>query len=550
MIIKSKAQRKAIVKILLGCIVIGWMCLNVGNSCQAAMQPGTPSGLAPDIQEVVTLSHQGFPDDVIINFIKNSERTYNLSTNDVIYLNDQGISQGVISWLLQMPKTPEKVAPPAPEINFQYFHDQLVPYGRWVNVGGVMYWHPAAAITDNPGWRPYYDMGQWVQTDNGLYWQSDYTWGDIPFHYGRWVLDPAMGWLWAPDYTWGPAWVFWRQDKADGAIGWAPFPVGAVFVDGVFMFNGVRVAADFDFGLSEACYTFVEYNHFHEKFYRLSGIEGEYNIDRERLHGFYGRSVLRNDFRKDKYGRFVNNGIGLDLMKRLTRGEYISFEERNPVGDRSRLNAQRNLQAVSSAYHANVENVPSAYHTPRSPAINLATKHDSEVFRPPIQTHETVLALATKARSSTGSGALIGGVAAGATAGRLVGNMIDQQQQQRLQQQYPQTWNKIQHNGAVYANSLPPATPLPATAPTPSAPLAAATQSTSPTSAAPTTHQMQPFTVDDIKALTAAGVKPDAINKEIEISQSKFCPQDIVAAQQANPPIDAAVIAYMKNSAL
>ena len=58
---------------------------------------------------------------------------------------------------------------------------------------------------------------------------------------------------------------------------------------------------------------------------------------------------------------------------------------------------------------------------------------------------------------------------------------------------------------------------------------------------------MQPLTVDDIKALTSAGVKPDAINKEIEISQSKFNPLDIAAAQQANPPIDPAVIEYMKD---
>jgi len=58
---------------------------------------------------------------------------------------------------------------------------------------------------------------------------------------------------------------------------------------------------------------------------------------------------------------------------------------------------------------------------------------------------------------------------------------------------------------------------------------------------------MQQFTVDDIKALTAAGVKPDAINKEIEMSHSKFSASDIATAQRANPPIDSTVIAYMQN---
>ena len=158
-------------------------------------------------------------------------------------------------------------------------------------------------------------------------------------------------------------------------------------------------------------------------------------------------------------------------------------------------------------------------------------------------------------RAHPGAGALIGG-AAGLIAGGLVGHMIDQQNQQVLQQQYPQTWNKLQNNDAVYANpppsSPPPATtpgdtsPPPATVP-PTSTTPAVTAATSSTPAATAAPQMQPFTVDDIEALTAAGVKPDAINKEIDISQSKFSQSDIAVAQQANPPIDSAVIAYMQS---
>jgi hypothetical protein len=241
------------------------------------------------------------------------------------------------------PEAVQPTPPPPPEVNFDYFHDQLTPFGTWVNVGGVMYWHPDQALAANPDWRPYYDMGQWVQTDNGLFWQSDYTWGDIPFHYGRWVLDPYRGWLWAPDYTWGPAWVFWRHAEGDAAIGWAPLPVGAVFLDGAFMFNGVRVGLDFDFGLGEGCFTFVGYDHFHEGFFRMRGHEWGYHIDRERLHGFYGRSVIRNDFRRDEHGRFVNNGIGRERLESVTHGRlaHSGFEERHPVGDRSQLAKER-----------------------------------------------------------------------------------------------------------------------------------------------------------------------------------------------------------------
>jgi hypothetical protein len=182
-------------------------------------------------------------------------------------------------------------------------------------------------------------MGQWVQTDNGLCWQSEYTWGDIPFHYGRWMRDPAMGWLWVPDLEWGPSWVFWRHAEADGAIGWAPLPVGAVFVGGAFMFNGVRVGVDFDFGLGEGGFVFVGYDHFHEGFFRMRGREYAWHIHGDRFHDYYRRSVLRNEFRRDEHGRFVNGGIGHERMERATHGriEHARFEERRPVGDRAAL---------------------------------------------------------------------------------------------------------------------------------------------------------------------------------------------------------------------
>jgi hypothetical protein len=238
-------------------------------------------------------------------------------------------------------------------VNFQYFHDQLSPYGTWVDVGGQMYWRPDGALAANPDWRPYYDMGRWVQTDNGLFWQSDYTWGDIPFHYGRWVLDPERGWLWAPDYTWGPAWVFWRHDEVGASIGWAPLPVGAVFVEGGFRYRGVVVGADFDFGMGEGCFVFIGYDHFHA-----------FHIGRDHIHEFYGRSVVRNEFRRDEHGRFVNNGIGRDRVEHLTHVEHSNFEERHPVGDRDR---------VSAPAHAE----------PGKPGEPQAAAPASKVFRPP-----------------------------------------------------------------------------------------------------------------------------------------------------------------------
>ncbi|MGD0261851.1 MAG: glycine zipper domain-containing protein [Verrucomicrobiota bacterium] len=141
-----------------------------------------------------------------------------------------------------------------------------------------------------------------------------------------------------------------------------------------------------------------------------------------------------------------------------------------------------------------------------------------------------------------GEHALIGGLI-GAVAGGLIGNMIDREQQRQLQQQSPQTWQTIQYNDAVYQQQQQAAQGQP-TAPPPPPPAAAqgAPAQTPPQAGAPI-----PLTVDDIKALTSAGVKPEAITKEIEVSQSKFTPQDIAAAQQANPAVAPAVIEYMKS---
>ena len=376
-------NKNSTLKTAIACIAIGWMCWSAANFCQAQTQPANPSSVSPDLQEVIKLSQAKMPDDVIKNYISSAGKSYRLSADDIVYLNSQGVSPGVISALQTassantspppvtapppappmtrsstptappvgvntpppdngtVPSDDTATQPPTQEVNFDYFHDQLAPFGTWVNVGGTMYWHPDQAITANPDWRPYYDMGQWVETDNGLFWQSDYTWGDIPFHYGRWVLDPVRGWLWAPDYTWGPAWVFWRHAEADTSIGWAPLPIGAVFVGGALMFNGVAVTADFDFGLGDSFFVFVGYDHFHEGFFRMRDHEYRFNVPRERVHEFYGRSVIRNDFRRDEHGMFVNNGIGRDRIERLTHVEHANFEERKPVGNRDLLAKQR-----------------------------------------------------------------------------------------------------------------------------------------------------------------------------------------------------------------
>jgi hypothetical protein len=211
------------------------------------------------------------------------------------------------------PAGPPQVAEaaPAPEVpptpTLDYFQGQLSPYGIWETLPGYgLVWQPAVG----PGWRPYYDGGNWQYTDAGYYWQSSYPWGDIAFHYGRWAYAPT-GWVWVPGYDYAPSWVVWRHDDADGYVGWAPLPPGAVFVDGGWMFHGGHVGVDFDFGLGVGFFTFVGYDHFWAPNYRM------WVVPHDRVVFAFNHSVFIGGGRFD-HGHFVAVGLPRDRMGALT----------------------------------------------------------------------------------------------------------------------------------------------------------------------------------------------------------------------------------------
>ncbi len=110
--------------------------------------------------------------------------------------------------------------PPDGEVQAS-FDETLSPYGEWVDADGTRVWRPSAAVVGED-FQPYATNGQWVSSDYGWYFQSDFSWGWAPFHYGRWAMDPNYGWIWVPGTVWAPAWVDWRS--GGGYIGWAPLP--------------------------------------------------------------------------------------------------------------------------------------------------------------------------------------------------------------------------------------------------------------------------------------------------------------------------------------
>ncbi len=305
------------------------------------------------VQDVVKLTKAGMSEDIILAKVKKTGVSYDLSTDQMIYLKNQGVSQNVITALLQagpasapaapastsssssLPPPPSSSAPapdsgggqssasaaPAssaePMINFDYFQGQLSPYGSWVDVPGYgQCWQPSV----ESGWRPYYDAGHWVYSDAGLYWQSDNPWGALVFHYGSWTYAGAYGWVWVPGYEYAPSWVFWRH--ADGYLGWAPLPPGAVFIDGGWTWGGRRFGADYDFGYGASFYVFVGYDHFWEHDYHRFILRGD------EYRRIYGRSEI-NRFRRDEHGRFIHEGLDREHLERFTgrRVEEVRHED-------------------------------------------------------------------------------------------------------------------------------------------------------------------------------------------------------------------------------
>jgi len=214
--------------------------------------------------EVARLANSDVDQGVLLAYVKNSNSTFNLSAEDIIYFKDVGFPDAVVNAMLehdQLLKASEPVAaaapistspPPepapmpysqptaapteanvapvsaeAPATAYPAFYDSLSPYGSWIYLQGYGYcWQPSV-VNYSVGWRPYFDSGHWAYTDCGWYWASDYSWGWAPFHYGRWVNHHRLGWCWAPDNVWGPSWVSWRY--SDDYCGWAPLPPSACF---------------------------------------------------------------------------------------------------------------------------------------------------------------------------------------------------------------------------------------------------------------------------------------------------------------------------------
>ena len=169
----------------------------------------------PRLTDLVKLIQAGMGDSVLMAYVTNSPTPFNLSSDDILYLNDLGTPETVVSAMLQRdlyfnansatanaaPETPSASANPAPapgggypddnaaaqaqenvppltpspdveaevqqapNVSYSYFYNSLSPYGSWINIEGYgPCWQPTTVVVD-PGWQPYCDRGHWAYTD-------------------------------------------------------------------------------------------------------------------------------------------------------------------------------------------------------------------------------------------------------------------------------------------------------------------------------------------------------------------------------------------------
>ena len=248
----------------------------------------------------------------------------------------------------QPPQAAAMMAPPEVP-TFDYFQAHLAPYGQWVDVPGVgMTWVPNDA--NNPGWRPYMDAGHWEYTDAGWYWQSDYPWGDIAFHYGRWINNAYTGgrWAWVPAYDWAPSWVAWREGA--GGMAWAPLPWGVEFRagQGLFWHGGLVVEGAVDFGLGFDAFVCVGFDHFWGGDYR------RFAFDRSHSREFFDHSRFHAGYRMEG-GHLRAEGLGRDHMREVTHHEVMEHR----AAEMRHAEASHNI-ARRAAEHRELAHAPAA----------------------------------------------------------------------------------------------------------------------------------------------------------------------------------------------
>jgi len=142
---------------------------------------GLRAPLAYGVPEILQLARAKVGETTIIAFIKNSGNSYGLNADQIIYLRQQGISDAVITTMLNQPRTSVAAAVPIAPAPSPV---ASIAYGGQASTAMVA---PAATyvqtVPDSAYYsQPYYSQPDYSQPD---YYYPDYGWyPTVPFYFG------------------------------------------------------------------------------------------------------------------------------------------------------------------------------------------------------------------------------------------------------------------------------------------------------------------------------------------------------------------------------
>lgn len=245
-------------------------------------------------------------------------------------------------------------------VTYQRFYDDLSPYGRWVDYPGYGFvWSPS--VID---FQPYYSNGFWASTNMGWNWNSGYSWGWAPFHYGRWFYETGYGWMWLPGYEWAPAWVAWRNNAS--YYGWAPLGPG--------MHLGVSVAVNIPY----EHWNFVDPHHI------MDHHVNNYIIDNSKRETIYNNTTIINNYNYTNNKKIVySKGPAVKDVEKVTGQKitpYIVKDHNIPVENNNLEHQQSNVKNqkdVSNAVNTNVKKREIDVYKPQ-----VRVPKDNEIIKP------------------------------------------------------------------------------------------------------------------------------------------------------------------------
>ncbi len=117
-------------------------------------------------------------------------------------------------------------------------------YGEWV-------WHELYGYVWRPfyndyypwgTWQPFY-YGRWMNVGGSLFWIPAEPWGWVPYHLGLWMWDKNKGWVWIPGSLFAPAWAVW--DFYFGYYAWRPWSLYDWYLGSYFYPFGYNQASGY-----------------------------------------------------------------------------------------------------------------------------------------------------------------------------------------------------------------------------------------------------------------------------------------------------------------